>query len=142
MLAAASAGGVIGALARWAVVLRWPTTAGSFPWTTLVVNVSGCFVVGVLAGVLDSRPRTGRTRPVRAFAVTGVLGGCTTFSTWSVDVDRLLAEGHQLTATADVALTLAGAVVAVVVGLLVARRLSGAGPSGSVDPSVDQSVHG
>lgn len=113
-----------------------PTPVGSFPWTTLAVNVSGCLLVGVVAGVLDSRVRTGRSGLLRPFAVTGVLGGYTTFSTWSVDVDRLAGDGHLLTAAADLVLTLAGAVVAVAVGLVVARRLGGTGPSGPADPSV------
>ena len=135
-LVAAAVGGVVGALGRWAAGQTWPDTAGSFPWTTLVVNVSGCLLVGVVAGVLDSRPRTGRAGLVRPFAVTGVLGGYTTFSTWSVDVDRLVADGHPVTAAADVALTLAGAVLAVGLGLLVARRVGGVGPRGPADPSV------
>jgi len=130
-------GGVIGALARWAAGVAWTTPAGSFPLTTLAVNVSGCLVVGVVAGVLDVRPRTGWTRLLRPFVVTGVLGGYTTFSTWSVDVDRLVGDGHLLAVAAYLALTLAGAVSAVAVGLVVARRLSGAGPQGSADPSVN-----
>ena len=129
-LVAAAAGGVIGALARWALGLVWPTAGGTFPWTTLAINLSGCLAVGVVAGVLDARPRTGRLSLVRPFAVTGVLGGYTTFSTWSVDVDRLAAAGHLATAAADVVSTLLGA------GLAVALGLGGPGPRGPVDPSV------
>lgn len=137
VLLAAAVGGVVGALARWAAGLVWPTGAAAFPVTTLAVNVSGCLAVGLVAGVLDAQPRTPRLVLLRPFAVTGVLGGYTTFSTWSLDVDWLLRGGRPVTAATDVAVTLVGAVLAVAAGVLLARRLTGpASPVPTDPPSV------
>jgi CrcB protein len=102
-----SAGGVLGALARWSVGGEW----------TLAVNVSGCLLIGVVAAVCAGR--------VRLFLGTGVLGGYTTFSTYSVDAVRLASEGRFGLAIGYVLGTLVGALAAVVAGLLLGRRLAG-----------------
>jgi len=135
VLVAASAGGVVGALARWAAGLTWPTGAAAFPGTTLAVNIGGCLAVGLVAGALDARPRTPPADLLRPFAVTGVLGGYTTFSTWSLDIDRLVGGGRPLTAAADLAVTLVAAVLAVAVGMLLARRPTGPASPGPTGPS-------
>ncbi|NUT45493.1 MAG: CrcB family protein [Thermoactinospora sp.] len=70
------AGGVIGALSRYGLGLLVPGI-----WTTFVINVVGCFLIGVVMA------RTPRELP-RLFLTTGVLGGFTTFSAYSVDVLR------------------------------------------------------
>ncbi len=59
---------------------------------------------------------------MRPLVVTGVLGGYTTFSTWAVDVDQLIASGHLGLAVADLVLTVTGAVLAAVLGLALADR--------------------
>src|SRR3954463_13718444 len=80
---AAAAGGVLGALARWGIGAALPHDAGSWPWATLLVNVTGCALIGVLLAVLLARfPAHPWLRP---FLATGVLGGYTTFSTFAVD---------------------------------------------------------
>jgi fluoride exporter len=73
VLGAVSVGGVLGALARTALQTVWPHQVGGFPWATWVINVSGCFLIGILMQYL------------RPFFGTGVLGGYTTFSTWTVE---------------------------------------------------------
>ncbi|WP_229076157.1 CrcB family protein [Actinoplanes sp. DH11] len=73
-LAAVAAGGAIGALARYAISTAWPGT----PWATWLINVTGCFALGVTYTLVKGRI-------ARAFLGTGVLGGYTTFSTASVD---------------------------------------------------------
>ena len=86
VLAAVSAGGVLGALARCGIALAWPHTPGAFAWSTWVVNVSGCFLIGVLAVAIERRLSH---RPlVRPFLGVGFLGGYTTFSTFVVDVQH------------------------------------------------------
>jgi CrcB protein len=95
VLAVVSLGGVIGACARYGAGLLWPTgpatASGAFPWTTLVVNALGCAVIGVFMVVItEIRPAH---RLVRPFFGTGVLGGFTTFSTYAVDVQRLVDHG-------------------------------------------------
>ena len=76
-LMAVSAGGVLGALARYAISVTWPGT----PWATWVVNVSGCFLIGALYTLVHRRLP-------RLFVGTGVLGGYTTFSTATVQVPQ------------------------------------------------------
>jgi CrcB protein len=140
-LAAASVGGVIGALARYGIGLAAPYRGAGFPWATFAVNVSGCFLIGVLM-VLVTEVWPGQ-RLLRPFVGTGVLGGYTTFSTYIVDIQHLLGSGVSTgtdVGTARIALvylvaTLAGALLAVQVGITGARlalpRPAGRGHGGS-----------
>jgi CrcB protein len=127
VLAAVSAGGVVGALGRYAAGVAWPHPPGTFPWATFGVNVSGCLLIGVLM-VLVTEVWTAHEL-VRPFLGTGVLGGYTTFSTYEVDVQQLAAAGSAGTALLYLAGTLVAALVAVAAGLgaarFVARRLGG-----------------
>ena len=110
VLAAVAAGGVLGALARYAVTLAWPHPAGAFPWATWVVNVSGCFLIGVLMTMIERRRPD---RPLlRPFLGVGVLGGYTTFSTAATDA----LVSRPGVALLYVAATLVGAMVAVWAG--------------------------
>jgi CrcB protein len=86
LVAVVSAGGVLGALARYAVSVAWPHAPGDFAWSTWAVNISGCFLIGVLM-VLVERRLAGR-RLVRPFLGVGVLGGYTTFATSVVDAQQ------------------------------------------------------
>ncbi|MCX4747699.1 fluoride efflux transporter CrcB [Kitasatospora sp. NBC_01287] len=118
-VAVVAVGGVLGAEARYEAGRLWPTVPGTFPWTTLLINVLGCLVIGVfLVAITEGRPAH---RLVRPFFGTGVLGGFTTFSTYCVDIQRLLTRGEAGTAIGYLALTLAAAMVAVAGGAGVAR---------------------
>ena len=77
-------GGALGATARWAV-MRWMGSGlpGGIPWSTLTVNLLGSLLVGVLMGVAA---KGNVPEPVRMFLGMGVLGGFTTFSTFSADL--------------------------------------------------------
>jgi CrcB protein len=87
IVAAVAAGGAIGASARYAVGLAWPTPAGTFPWATFAVNLVGCFLIGVL---LVPITEVWAAHPLlRPFAATGILGGFTTFSAYAVDIHGL-----------------------------------------------------
>ncbi|MEV0090698.1 fluoride efflux transporter CrcB [Streptomyces sp. NPDC050738] len=124
VLAAISVGGAIGACARYGLSLAWPVAAGAFPWTTLGVNVVGCALIGVLMVLVSESGRA--THPlVRPFLGVGVLGGFTTFSTYALEVSRLLARQEAGTAMAYAAGTLAGAVGAVWLAASVTRRVAG-----------------
>ena len=81
-----AAGGVLGALARYAIGVAWPHAPAAFPWSTWTINVTGCFLIGVLVTSLDRwRPHQRYTRP---FLGTGFLAGYTTFSTAIVDLQH------------------------------------------------------
>jgi len=86
VVAAVSAGGVVGALARYGISAAWPHHPGGFAWSTWAVNVSGSFLIGVLMVLIATRRPAQRF--LRPFFGVGVLGGYTTFSTAMVDVQQ------------------------------------------------------
>jgi len=91
----------------------------SFPYGTLVVNVVGSFAMGLLAGYFAYRP--GIPQHMRLFLTTGILGGFTTFSTFSLDA-ALLIERHQFgSAAAYVVGSVAAGLAALFFGLAVFR---------------------
>lgn len=117
--AVAALGGALGALARWGLAEALPHGSGDWPWSTLLVNLIGCFAIGALLAVLLARfPRSPWLRP---FLAVGVLGGFTTYSTFAVDVVRLTGAGHQVLAVAYVLASVLGGVLAVLAGLLLGR---------------------
>ncbi|MFI9820541.1 fluoride efflux transporter CrcB [Streptomyces sp. NPDC052013] len=111
VVAAVAAGGGAGAAARYAAALWWPSEATGFPWTTLWVNITGCAVIGVFM-VLVTEVRAAHPL-LRPFFGTGVLGGFTTFSTYAVDVQRLLDAGQVRPAVLYLAATPLAALAAV-----------------------------
>jgi CrcB protein len=117
--AAISAGGVIGALARYGLSSAWPHPAGGFPWATWTINVSGCFLIGVLMSVIARFHPSQRL--IRPFFGVGILGGYTTFSTSIVDVQQVAGHGAPGVAFAYLGATVAGSVLAVWVGSLAVR---------------------
>jgi CrcB protein len=119
VLAVISAGGALGALARWALAVALPAGHSGFPWATFLTNVSGCLLIGVLM-VLVTEVWIGR-RLLRPFLGVGVLGGYTTFSTYAVDVTRLVSAGSARTALAYLAGTVIAALGAVYAGTVTAR---------------------
>ena len=120
-LAAVAVGGVVGSLGRWGVGLALPHAAGSFPWATFVVNVSGAFAMGVLVAFLVGRPGTHRL--ARPFVGVGVLGGWTTFSALAVDVVELAAADQVQVALGYVAATFLVGTLAVALGTALGRRV-------------------
>ena len=120
MIAAIAAGGVLGSLARYAV-----SGLGGWPWWTLLVNASGCLLIGVLM-VLVTEVWPGRPL-LRPFLGVGVLGGYTTFSAYAVDVQRLLADGRSEVALAYFVLTPVLALLAVGLGTAATRAVLGRG---------------
>ena len=119
-LAAISAGGALGAVARWGVGDLLPHHPGEMPWSTFLTNVAGCFLIGVLMVLVVERwPHRPLARP---FLGTGVLGGFTTFSTYAVDTRGLLAAGRPTVAAAYLVGSLALGLLAVVAGLRVTEQ--------------------
>ena len=121
VLATIAAGGAAGAAARYLIGQTWPTPAGAFPIGTLAINVLGCALIGVLMVLITEV--WSRQRLLRPFLGTGVLGGFTTFSTYTVDIQRLIAGAHVDIALLYLALTPVGALLAVWVSASATRRL-------------------
>jgi CrcB protein len=98
---AVALGGVVGALARYAISVAVPhSDRAVWPWATFVTNLLGCLLLGIVLDWVDNRhedwkrihPR--RARLARPLLASGVLGGFTTFSTFSVETYGLLDTGH------------------------------------------------
>ncbi|MFF4652988.1 fluoride efflux transporter FluC [Streptomyces sp. NPDC001380] len=121
VVAVVAAGGVLGAWARYGATLLWATAPGALPWTVLAVNAAGCAAIGVFMVLLTEAWSAHRL--LRPFFGTGVLGGFTTFSTYAVDAQRLLASGRAATAAAYLAATAAAALLSVWAASALTRRL-------------------
>ena len=121
VVAVVSLGGAIGATARYALSLRWPAHDSGFPWSTFWINVVGCAVIGVFMVVITDVWAAHRL--VRPFFGTGVLGGFTTFSTYAVDIQKLVDHGRPATGLAYLAATLLAALTAVWLASTAARRV-------------------
>lgn len=103
-------GAMVGASARWAVGELLQRDTGSFPWATLIVNLIGC----ALGGLALRHLARGSVRWLGA--VTGVLGGLTTYSSFAVETRELVAEGRPALALAYVVASVVGGVAAVELG--------------------------
>jgi len=116
-------GGVLGSLARYGAGHAWHDAPAQFPWTTLGVNVAGCALIGVLMVLVIER---GPVHPLwRPLLGTGVLGGFTTFSTYTVDLQRALAADRWGQAAGYGGLTLIGALAGLAAATLGTRLLVG-----------------
>jgi CrcB protein len=115
---AVAIGGALGALSRYIVDHYIEAREfGVFPWATFTINVSGCFLVGLVIAALVDRHHAPAW--LRLGLVMGVLGGYTTFSTFSQETFDLLEEGRLATG-----MTYAlGSVTVGVLGVLIGARL-------------------
>lgn len=121
VLSAIALGGVIGSVARYGVGRAFPHHGASFPWGTFAVNVTGCFLIGVLMTVLTELIKPHRL--ARPFLGVGVLGGYTTFSTYAIDTQQLLTAKAPVTALLYFAGTVTAALAAVWLAVSTTRRL-------------------
>ncbi|MHB8575483.1 MAG: fluoride efflux transporter CrcB [Dehalococcoidia bacterium] len=118
-----AAGGAFGSISRYLVALYTAQYfGGTFPWGTLVVNVVGSFLIGVLATLADEVGVIGPE--TRVLLVVGVLGGFTTFSSFSLDTLRLLEANELLRGGLYVCASLAVSFLAATAGIALARALN------------------
>lgn len=114
-------GGALGTLARHGVTLWCAQLFGTaFPYGTLAINFIGSFLLGVVMQLSLSSDVLSPT--LRLALGTGVLGGFTTYSTFSYDTFKLLQGGAWLAGIANAALTLMGCLLATLLGVLVVQR--------------------
>lgn len=112
-------GGAVGALARVALAVRFPIADDALPWTTLVENLAGAFLLGLVLTMLTERFVSGRW--VRLLVCTGTLGAFTTYATLAVELSRRVLGGHLLLAALYLAASLVGGLVAAFAGMRAAR---------------------
>lgn len=112
-------GGGIGAAIRYGLASRWGTSGTSdFPWTTLLINLAGSFLLGLLVTLLlEHWPPTRYARP---FFGIGLLGGFTTFSTFAVETVRMAESGDAGLALLYIGVSFVGGVAAVITGVRIA----------------------
>ena len=123
VLAVIAVGGGLGSTVRYGLAEALPTPAAGFPWATFAANVSGCFLLGLLmVFVLEIWPPS---RYLRPFLGVGVLGGFTTFSTYTVELRGMLAAHHWSTADAYALSSLVAGLGAVWTGIVAARLAGG-----------------
>jgi len=119
VIAAIAVGGALGTVARFLLDTTFSQPADRFPWTTLLINLSGSLAIGLLVPLV-----TLRAPLIRPFLIVGVLGGWTTYSTLAVGAVVLAKDGHAVTAVLSLAATLFGGLALVVMGDLIGRRIA------------------
>lgn len=121
---AVAAGGALGAVARYGMAgLVQRVAGGAFPWGTLAVNVLGALLMGIIvegAARLWTVPTD-----LRLFLTTGVLGGFTTFSAFSLETVLMIEKGDWLPAIAYIAASVALTVLFLFCGMWAVRSLAG-----------------
>ncbi|MEM1267297.1 MAG: CrcB family protein [Pseudomonadota bacterium] len=114
-----AAGGALGAVLRYATVTGLGRiTGGAFPWGTLTANALGSLLMGLVAGLVITRVDVRAAAP---FLMTGLLGGYTTFSAFSLDTVRLWERGEFAAALGYVGLSLLLSLGGLVAGLALVR---------------------
>jgi CrcB protein len=118
-------GSVLGGCARYlaGVFLQIQSLPG-FPWATLFVNVTGSFVIGFYAALTGPDGRLFVGTRQRQFVMTGICGGYTTFSAFSLETFQLLRTGHPLTALLYIGISVVGWLAAVWLGHVFATRIN------------------
>lgn len=121
-VAAVSAGAAVGAVLRWLLAGRFNPLLPQLPLGTLAANLIGGYAIGVALGWLGQNPQL--PPQVRLFVVTGLLGGLTTFSTFSAEVVAHLESGHLGWAVLLGGTHLAGSLALTALGLATVRAFS------------------
>ncbi|NIM71689.1 MAG: fluoride efflux transporter CrcB [Gammaproteobacteria bacterium] len=114
-------GGFLGAVFRYLTTLATQGASISFPYGTLISNVLGCFVIGIVASLAVGS--TLLSSEARLFLATGVCGGYTTLSSLVYELAQLVDDGELMHASVYLAATFVGAVVAFYLGSLITTLL-------------------
>jgi len=121
-LFAVALGGAVGASGRYLFNLQMMRLLGpNFPWGTFGVNIIGSFIMGVIAESLALRFNV--SSEVRSFLMTGVLGGFTTFSAFSLDAGNMIERNDFGLAGLYVGASVVGSIVALFIGLYAVRTV-------------------
>ena len=119
LLLVVAAGGALGAAGRFGAAKALPSAPDEFPWSTFLVNATGCLLLGLLmVCALDVWPTS---RYLRPFLGIGLLGGFTTFSTFALETRNLVAEHQQQLAGVYLVGSVAAGLTAVWLGVAVGR---------------------
>jgi CrcB protein len=115
-----AAGGAAGSVARYLMASGIQTSTGwEFPIGTVLVNILGCFLIGILYVLLVARPDP--RHELRALLMVGVMGGFTTFSSFSLETVILAMNGNYAGATLNVVISVFSCLVGTTLGISLAR---------------------
>jgi fluoride exporter len=118
-------GSALGGMARfWCSGLAARLIGETFPWGTIIVNVLGCFIIGFFATLIDPDGRVFADTLTRQFVMIGVLGGYTTFSSFSLQTLNLVQDGEWWLAGANITLSIVACLVAVWAGYVLAALIN------------------
>ena len=116
-------GGGLGAALRYSLNIGVPRVLGAqFPWATLIINIMGSFVMGLITAWFILRPNL--APEWRLFLTTGILGGFTTFSAFSLDFAQLFERGDTGQAFAYAAASVVISLLACLAGLMLVRAMA------------------
>jgi len=118
-------GGALGSVGRfWLNGMMSRSFGETFPWGTMLINVTGSFVIGFFAALTGPDGRLFASASFRTFFMVGICGGYTTFSSFSLQTLNLANDGQWLRAGANVLLSVALCLAGVWLGFLIANQLN------------------
>jgi CrcB protein len=117
-------GGAIGTFARYAISMAALPISRQLPWGTIIINITGCALIGFFGTLTLAHGRYPVSENMRLFVMTGICGGYTTFSAFSLQTLDLMRGGATARAFANVALSVVLCITAVALGHLAAARLN------------------
>ncbi len=114
-------GGFLGSIARYTLSTAVYRAAGeSFPYGTLAVNIIGCFIIGLLMTLFQEQIIVNQN--IRLFLIVGILGGFTTFSSFSYETFALMKAGNFIDASMNSVFSLIGCLVATWCGYVIGKK--------------------
>lgn len=112
-----AAGGALGTLLRyWATLLAAAWLGERMPWGTILINITGSFLIGAIAALTETAGRWAVPADLRLFLMVGICGGFTTFSAFSLQTLTLFQAGEPVRAGANIAISVIACLAAVWAG--------------------------
>jgi fluoride exporter len=118
-------GGALGTLGRYAVSVLAAPISRDLPWGTILVNVTGSFIIGFFGTLTLAQGRYPVSENLRLFVMIGLCGGFTTFSSFSLQTLDLLRAGYPLRAGLNIGVSVVTCIAFVALGHALAARLNG-----------------
>jgi CrcB protein len=133
-------GSAIGGVLRYAISRAMEPVSQGLPWGTIVVNISGCFVIGFFGTLTLQGTRYAVPEATRIFVMVGICGGFTTFSSFSLQTFNLIRSGDWLRALSNVLVSVVFCLLAVAAGHHLAQR--SVGPRAAVVQTEEEELTG
>lgn len=119
------AGGALGTLARYVIATLALPISASLPWGTIIINVTGSFIIGFVGTLTLAHGRFPLPETARLFIMVGFCGGFTTFSAFSLQTLDLMRAGDMIRAAANIGISVVVCLLAVALGHTLAAHLNG-----------------